>query len=68
LSPYPGIPHPILCFPSSRDFCKRTHCLACGVTPQQVLPALCSTYLFTHYAGHMLVLDETVEHYSAQLR
>ena len=41
---------------------------ACGVTPQQVLPALGSAYLFTHYAGHMLVLDDTVEHYSAQLR
>lgn len=37
---------------------------ACGVTPQRVVPALQSAYLFTHYPGHMLVLDGTVKAYS----
>ncbi|PVZ12486.1 MULTISPECIES: D-glutamate cyclase family protein [unclassified Pseudomonas] len=34
---------------------------ACGVTPQLVLPKLKAPYVFTHYAGHMLVMDERVD-------
>lgn len=34
---------------------------ACGVTPQVVLPQTRADYLFTHYAGHMLVMDQTVD-------
>lgn len=37
---------------------------ACGVTPQLVLPGLQAEYLISHYPGHMLVLDDSVEHYS----
>ncbi|PPC76700.1 hypothetical protein C4K68_14135 [Pokkaliibacter plantistimulans] len=34
---------------------------ACGVTPQVVLPGSGGAYLFTHYAGHMMVMDHTVD-------
>ncbi|WP_268944803.1 D-glutamate cyclase family protein [Pseudomonas sp. KNUC1026] len=34
---------------------------ACGVTPQLALPGLRAPYVFTHYPGHMLVMDERVD-------
>lgn len=34
---------------------------ACGVTPQFALPMANATYTITHYPGHMLVLDHTVD-------
>lgn len=34
---------------------------ACGVTPQSVLPGLCSHTLITHAAGHMFLFDHEVE-------
>lgn len=40
---------------------------ACGVTPQAVLPNSGGAYLFTHFAGHMLVLDQTVDEVAASL-
>ncbi len=38
---------------------------ACGVTPQVVLPECGAEYVFTHYAGHMLVMDQTVDQIAA---
>lgn len=40
---------------------------ACGVTPQLVLPALGAPYVFSHYPGHMLVLDWRVDEMAARL-
>jgi uncharacterized protein YcsI (UPF0317 family) len=37
---------------------------ACGVTPQRVLPQLKAEYVFSHFPGHMLVLDEQVDQMS----
>lgn len=34
---------------------------ACGVTPQLALPGLRAPYVFTHYPGHMLIMDERVD-------
>jgi uncharacterized protein YcsI (UPF0317 family) len=34
---------------------------ACGVTPQLALPAARAAYTITHYPGHMLVFDHTVD-------
>ncbi|WP_226351830.1 D-glutamate cyclase family protein [Pseudonocardia sp. ICBG601] len=34
---------------------------ACGVTPQLALPGCGAEYVFTHAAGHMVVLDHSVD-------
>ncbi|GGK05497.1 putative hydro-lyase [Pseudomonas matsuisoli] len=40
---------------------------ACGVTPQLVLPELGAPYVFSHYPGHMLVLDQRVDEMATAL-
>lgn len=40
---------------------------ACGVTPQLVLPELGAPYAFSHYPGHMLVLDHRVDEMATAL-
>ncbi len=39
---------------------------ACGVTPQIVLPPLQPEWMCSHYPGHMLVLDDSVDFFSLQ--
>ncbi|MEU4892874.1 putative hydro-lyase [Streptomyces sp. NPDC044780] len=34
---------------------------ACGVTPQLVLPSAAADYSMTHYPGHMLVFDHSID-------